>query len=272
MPVRTVVLPEFLVPATPSSACLVPPTLSRLLARRAPERLAMAFASCPPPLRGRRALTPAQSGRTTSTCAAPPPQGAPLTRRAALSVAAAGLVAVGAAAAPRPAAAYSSRTQNDLSNASPTRYDGSKEVKTESGMRYLDLSLGEGADEELLPLVDGDRVTIYFTSRLWGYNGIVLDSTNDHKRDGLAEPFVFTMGDAAVVPGLQEMIRTMRVGGKRRAVLPPSIGYQTATMKPTPVDFPSMRRLRSVLETSRDATIVFDVELLKVKRAPGRGA
>ena len=38
-------------------------------------------------------------------------------------------------------------------------------------MRYLDLSLGEGADEELLPLVDGDRVTIYFTSRLWGYNG-----------------------------------------------------------------------------------------------------
>lgn len=32
------------------------------------------------------------------------------------------------------------------------------------------------------------------------------------------------------------MIRTMHVGGKRRAVLPPSIGYQTATMKPTPAD------------------------------------
>lgn len=37
-----------------------------------------------------------------------------------------------------------------------------------------------------------------------------------------------------------------------------------------PPQFPSMRRLRSVLETSRDATIVFDVELLKVKRAAGR--
>lgn len=41
---------------------------------------------------------------------------------------------------------------------------------------------------------------------------------------------------AAVVPGLQEMIRTMHVGGKRRAVLPPSLGYQTAAMKPTPAD------------------------------------
>lgn len=139
-------------------------------------------------------------------------------------------------------------------------------------MRYLDLAVGDGVDGNVEPVEDGDKVTIYYTSRLWGYNGIVLDSTNDHKRDGIPEPFVFTMGDQAVVPGLQEMIRTMHVGGKRRAVLPPSIGYQTATMKPTPADFPSMRRLRSVLETSRDATIVFDVELLKVKRAAGRGA
>lgn len=84
--------------------------------------------------------------------------------------------------------------------------------------------------------------------------------------------FLHSTPPAAVVPGLQEMIKTMHVGGKRRAVLPPSIGYQSATMKPTPADFPSMRRLRSVLETSRDATIVFDVELLKVKRAAGRGA
>lgn len=68
-----------------------------------------------------------------------------------------------------------------------------------------------------------------------------------------------------------------------RAVLVVSVGCLVLTAAffcasgtgshPTiPPQFPSMRRLRSVLETSRDATIVFDVELLKVKRAAGRGA
>lgn len=41
--------------------------------------------------------------------------------------------------------------------------------------------------------------------------GIILDSTNDHKRDGLSEPFVFTMGDqctcAALTPRLARSIR-----------------------------------------------------------------
>lgn len=229
----------------------------------------MAFTSLAPPLRAQR--VPARRGAAAATCTAPP-AGPPVSRRTALAVAAAGLLAAGLGGPALPVAAYSSRTQNDMSNASPTRYDGTKEVRTDSGMRYLDLAVGDGVDGNVEPVEDGDKVTIYYTSRLWGYNGIVLDSTNDHKRDGIPEPFVFTMGDQAVVPGLQEMIRTMHVGGKRRAVLPPSIGYQTATMKPTPADFPSMRRLRSVLETSRDATIVFDVELLKVKRAAGRGA
>lgn len=229
----------------------------------------MAFASLAPPLRSRR--VPTRCAGAAATCATPP-AGPLVSRRTALGVAAAGLLAAGLGGPALPVAAYSSRTQNDMSNAAPTRYDGAKEVRTDSGMRYLDLAVGDGVGGDEEPVQDGDKVTIYFTSRLWGYNGIVLDSTNDHKRDGLPEPFVFTMGDQSVVPGLQEMIKTMHVGGKRRAVLPPSIGYQTATMKPTPADFPSMRRLRSVLETSRDATIVFDVELLKVKRAAGRGA
>lgn len=51
------------------------------------------------------------------------------------------------------------------------RYDGTKEVRTDSGMRYLDLSVGDGVDGNVEPVQDGDKVTIYFTSRLWGYNG-----------------------------------------------------------------------------------------------------
>lgn len=52
------------------------------------------------------------------------------------------------------------------------RYDGAKEVRTDSGMRYLDLAVGDGVGGDEEPVQDGDKVTIYFTSRLWGYNGM----------------------------------------------------------------------------------------------------
>lgn len=39
-------------------------------------------------------------------------------------------------------------------------------------MRYLDLAVGDGVDGNVEPVEDGDKVTIYYTSRLWGYNGM----------------------------------------------------------------------------------------------------
>lgn len=39
-------------------------------------------------------------------------------------------------------------------------------------MRYLDLAVGDDAVGNVEPVQDGDRVTIFFTSRLWGYNGM----------------------------------------------------------------------------------------------------
>lgn len=79
----------------------------------------MAFTSLAPPLRARR--VPARRGGGAATCTVPP-AGLPVSRRAALAVVAAGLLAAGLEGPALPVAAYSSRTQNDMSNASPTRY------------------------------------------------------------------------------------------------------------------------------------------------------
>lgn len=123
-------------------------------------------------------------------------------------------------------------------------------VRLPSGIEYFDLARGTGAQAE-----NGSQVSVYYTSRLRGLNGIKLDSSYDDK---YATPFNFRVGEADVVPGLSEMVVGMQVGGKRRAVLPPSVAYKNADMRPKVKEFFARRRLLSVLETSRDATIVFE--------------
>lgn len=123
-------------------------------------------------------------------------------------------------------------------------------VKTSSGLQYFDLASGAGTEAN-----EGDTVIVNYTSRLRGLNGIKVASSFD---DPSSPPFVFRVGAADVVPGVNEAVRGMRVGGKRRAVLPPQIAYASPDMKPAVTEFFARRRLLSVLETNRDATIVFE--------------
>ena len=129
-------------------------------------------------------------------------------------------------------------------------YDASQVVTTSSGLRYFDLSTGNGPEAR-----PGDTALVYYTSRLGGLNGIKIQSTFD---DPNSPPFIFRIGAPDVVPGVSESVQGMRVGGKRRAVIPPSIGYKNADMRPEVKEFFARRRLLSVLETSRDATLVFE--------------
>lgn len=123
-------------------------------------------------------------------------------------------------------------------------------VKTDSGLQYFDLAVGNGTEA-----TDGSTVWVNYTSRLRGLNGIKVSSSFD---DPQAPPFMFRVGELDVVPGINEAVCGMRVGGKRRAVLPPSISYSSPDMKPAVTGFFARRRLLSVLETNRDATIVFE--------------
>lgn len=123
-------------------------------------------------------------------------------------------------------------------------------ITTSSGLQYFDITAGTGAEAE-----EGSTVFVNYTSRLRGLNGIKIQSTYDEPN---TPAFIFRVGGADVVPGVNEAVRGMRVGGKRRAVLPPNIAYQNASMKPAVTEFFAKRRLLSVLNTNRDATIVFE--------------
>lgn len=103
------------------------------------------------------------------------------------------------------------------------------------GLQYGDLSAGTG------PVVaKGQNLTVQYTG--WLTNGTLFDSS----RKAGGSPFSFVIGNGAVIPGWDEGLLTMHVGGKRRLVIPPSLGYGASGSGPIPAN----------------ATLVFEVELL----------
>jgi peptidylprolyl isomerase len=119
-----------------------------------------------------------------------------------------------------------------------------KEVKLPSGLKYIDLKEGTGAEAK-----KGDTVEVHYTG--WLYNdgkiGKKFDSSFDHKetKDG----FPFTIGKG-VIKGWSEGVAGMKVGGKRKLIIPPDLAYGKDG---SPPDIPG------------DATLLFEVELLKIK-------
>lgn len=165
------------------------------------------------------------------------------------------LTALSLLRSPRSTKAYSSPynpSQTSEKSLPPRLYESTvpSVISTPSGLQYFDLLRGTGAEAHT-----GNIAYIYYTSRLRGLNGIKIQSTYD---DPTSPPCIVRIGAPEVVPGVSEALVGMRVGGKRRAVLPPRIAYRSPDMQPRVTDFFPRRRLLSVLETQRDATIVFE--------------
>lgn len=98
--------------------------------------------------------------------------------------------------------------------------------------------------------VSGRRVTVHYTG--WLYD----DARSDHKgtkfdssRDG-NQPFEFRLGAGQVIPGWDEGVAGMRVGGRRTLTIPPHLGYGS-------------QGAGGVIPPN--ATLVFEVELLDVR-------
>jgi len=109
---------------------------------------------------------------------------------------------------------------------------------TPSGLRYQDVTEGQGTEAA------ADRsVTVHYTG--WLPNGEKFDSSRDRN-----EPFSFTLGAGQVIAGWDEGVAGMKVGGRRKLVIPADLGYGTAGAPPA---------------IPPGATLVFDVELLAVK-------
>ncbi|HYF40186.1 MAG TPA: FKBP-type peptidyl-prolyl cis-trans isomerase [Gemmatimonadales bacterium] len=111
-------------------------------------------------------------------------------------------------------------------------------TRTPTGLRYQNLSIGEGAEASA-----GKVVSVHYTG--WLPNGEKFDSSRDRN-----EPFGFTLGAGQVIAGWDEGVAGMKVGGRRKLVVPPDLAYGTAGAPP---DIPP------------GATLVFDVELLNVR-------
>lgn len=115
---------------------------------------------------------------------------------------------------------------------------GGTEVTTASGLKYTDLVVGTGATPQR-----GQTVTVHYTGTL--ASGKKFDSSYDR-----GTPADFRIGVGAVIKGWDEGLISMKVGGKRKLVIPSNLGYGPQGRPP---DIPG------------NSTLIFDVELLGVK-------
>ena len=95
--------------------------------------------------------------------------------------------------------------------------DDSDWTCTDTSLRYRDTVVGDGDLPE-----DGERVKVHYRSYL-AETGAVFDSSRG--ADGTGEPFSFALGKGRVIPGWEEGVATMRVGGKRTLSIPPELAY-----------------------------------------------
>jgi FKBP-type peptidyl-prolyl cis-trans isomerase FkpA len=112
------------------------------------------------------------------------------------------------------------------------------ETTTDTGLRYSDLETGSGETVT----GRGQTIIVHYTG--WLEDGTKFDSSRDRN-----EPFSFPLECNYVIKGWDEGVKGMQVGGKRRLVIPPELGY-------------GARGAGGVIPPN--ATLVFEIELLEI--------
>jgi FKBP-type peptidyl-prolyl cis-trans isomerase len=110
-------------------------------------------------------------------------------------------------------------------------------VTTPSGLQYVDLVVGAGAEAK-----KGQLVKVHYTG--WLSDRTKFDSSVDR-----GQPFQFPLGAGRVIQGWDEGVAGMAVGGRRRLIIPPDLGY-------------GARGAGGVIPPN--AELIFEVELLDV--------
>jgi FKBP-type peptidyl-prolyl cis-trans isomerase FkpA len=110
-------------------------------------------------------------------------------------------------------------------------------ITTPSGLVIEELVVGTGE-----AAAAGRKVSVHYTG--WLTDGSKFDSSKDR-----GDPFIFPLGRGHVIQGWDEGVAGMKVGGKRKLVIPSALGY-------------GARGAAGVIPPN--ATLVFEVELLAV--------
>ncbi len=115
-------------------------------------------------------------------------------------------------------------------------------MTTADGLQIIDLKVGTGASPK-----KGQTVVVHYTGWLYtdGKKGAKFDSSVDR-----GQPFEFPIGEQQVIPGWDEGVATMKVGGKRTLIIPSELAY-------------GANGAGGVIPPN--ATLIFDVELLRIK-------
>ena len=122
----------------------------------------------------------------------------------------------------------------------------SPSATTSAPFSQTDLRIGTGADA-----VAGKRLTVNYTG--WLHDSSKPDNKGTQFDSSLGagrSPFTFTLGAGQVIKGWDQGFAGMKVGGQRRLVIPPELGYGASG---------------SGTVIPPNATLVFDVELLDVQ-------
>lgn len=113
---------------------------------------------------------------------------------------------------------------------------------TASGLRYIDITEGEGESPQ-----PGQKVIVHYTGTLT--DGTKFDSSIDRGQE-----FSFIIGKGNVIQGWDEGVASMKVGGKRKLIIPPKLGYGERG---------------AGAKIPGNSWLVFEVELLGIEDMPG---
>ncbi len=111
--------------------------------------------------------------------------------------------------------------------------------KMENGLIIEDIIVGDGVEAK-----DYNKVVVNYTGKL--EDGSVFDSSLNPGRS----PFTFTLGAGSVIKGWDLGLKDMKVGGKRKLIIPSDLAYgENGAGSAVPPN----------------ATLIFEVELLEVE-------
>ncbi|GBG62684.1 hypothetical protein CBR_g31701 [Chara braunii] len=126
-------------------------------------------------------------------------------------------------------------------------------VTLPSGVKYRERRKGTGEEITL-----GSICSVYYT--IYKLNGYYVDSLGygNEGKDDVGETFTFQYGAAKLAKGARLGMAGMKVGGKRRILVAPDLGWVDDNVQPPPTTFSALRRISNL----RRQPLIFEVELL----------